>query len=312
MKRIKQMNIKLKIGMLILIAALVALPGASATPSFAAATGASCGTCHVNPAGGGTLTAVGQIFKQTGSLPTTAAPVLTTITVSPARASNLVGETQTFTAAGLDQNGGSISINPATFWTSSNTTVGTIDSATGVFTALEPGITTIIATNGTDGTVFGMASATVITQGDLGLTTITVSPSTASVAVNGTQTFTATALDQLGNIISAIFSWVSSNPTVGTIDSTGKFTALSAGTTTITASNGSTSGSALVSVGTLPVGHNGTHEQEENEQQDEQEHTSTHEHNNTQEDASRQVHTGSHGHTNTQVRKGATDKNEKD
>ena len=311
MRKKKQMNIKLKIGMLLLIAALVALPGASATPGFVAATGASCGTCHVNPAGGGTLTAAGQIYLQTGSLPTTAAPGLTTITVSLARASNLAGETQTFTAAGLDQNGGSISIDPATFWSSSNTTVGTIDSATGVFTALEPGITTIIATNGTGGTVFGMASATVIAPGNLGLTTITVSPSTASLAVNGTQTFTATALDQLGNIISAIFSWASSNPAVGTIDSTGKFTALSAGTTTITAANGTVSGSATVSVGTVPAGHNGTHEQEENEQ-DEQE--STHEH--TQEDTSR--HTSSHEHTNTHdntrthVQKGAASKNEED
>jgi hypothetical protein len=310
MKNKKRMNIKLKIGMLLLIVALVVVPGASATPGFAAATGASCGTCHVNPAGGGTLTAVGQIYKQTGSL-TMTAPVLTTITVSPATASKLVGGTQAFTAAGFDQNGGSISISPATVWSSTNTTVGTIDSATGVFTALEPGITTIIATNGTDGTVLGMASATVITQGDLGLTTITVSPSTASVAVNGTQTFTATALDQLDNIISAIFSWVSSNPAVGTIDATGKFTALSAGTTTITATNGTISGSASVSVGTVPAGHKGTHEQEENEEQDEQEHTSTHEHN-THEDTNRHVHTNSNEHIKTHEQKGATGKNEDD
>ncbi|MCZ7380983.1 MAG: Ig-like domain-containing protein [Candidatus Methanoperedens sp.] len=214
MKNKKRMNIKLKIGMLLLIAALVALPGASATPGFAAATGASCGTCHVNPAGGGTLTAVGQIYKQTGSISTATLP------------------------------------------------------------------------------------------------TIEVSPSTASLAVNDTQTFTV--LDKLGNIISTIFSWVSSNPAVGTIDTTGKFTALSAGTTTITATNDTTSGSAIVSVGTVPAGTHEQEEQEVNEQLDEQEHNSTHEHVNTQEDSNRQVHTSSHGHTNTQVRKGATDKNEKD
>ncbi|MCZ7402508.1 MAG: Ig-like domain-containing protein [Candidatus Methanoperedens sp.] len=331
MKKIKQMNTKLKIGMLLLIVALVIVPGASAVSSYVTplntlyGPGLSCGTCHVNPAGGGSRNAYGSAFSTAmkGGLTVTQAltsigspsgvttptststPVLKTITVSPVRASKLVGATQTFTAAGSDQNGGSILISPATVWSSTNTTVGTIDSS-GMFTALEPGITTIIATNGTDGTVIGMASATVIAPGDLGVTTIKVSPSTRSLAVNGTQIFTATAFDQLGNVIAAIFSWVSNNPAVGTIDSTGKFTALSAGTTTISAANGTTIGSAIVSVGTAPVGHNGTHEQEENEQQDEQEHTSRQAHNNTKE------HTDIHKHINTQRHTETTGKNEND
>ncbi len=269
-------------------------------------------------------------------------PVLTTITVSPTTASKVVGGTQTFTAAGFDQNGGSISISPAAVWISSNTTVGTINSTTGVFTALEAGITTIIASNGTDGTVLGMASATVTAPGTSALTTIKVSPPKKSLKVNGTQTFTATAFDQLGNIISAIFTWVSSNPTVGTVDSTGKFTALSAGTTTITASNGTINGSAIVSV---RAPHNNTHEleeededeqhhvqedeqedeQEDNEQHHVQEHNNTHEHNNTIEHTNTVehtnnkidhtntiVHTNTVVHTNTQVNKGTTNKNKKD
>ncbi|MCZ7383232.1 MAG: Ig-like domain-containing protein [Candidatus Methanoperedens sp.] len=301
----------------------------------------SAGVFTALEAGTTTITATngtGGTVSGTASVTVTLTPVLTTITVSPSTTSKVVGGTQTFTAAGFDQNGGSISIGPAAVWSSSNTTVGIINSTTGVFTALEAGITTIIASNGTDGTVLGMASATVTAPGTSALTTIKVSPPKKSLKVNGTQTFTATAFDQLGNIISAIFTWVSSNPTVGTIDASGKFTALSAGTTTITASNGTINGSAIVSV---RAPHNNTHEleeededeqhhvqedeQEENEQQHEQEHNNTHEHNNTIEHTNTVehtnnkidhtntiVHTNTVVHTNTQVNKGTTNKNKKD
>jgi hypothetical protein len=40
---------------------------ANATPAFAAATGKSCGQCHVNPAGGGKLKPFGEKFKENGN-----------------------------------------------------------------------------------------------------------------------------------------------------------------------------------------------------------------------------------------------------
>ena len=202
------------------------------------------------------------------------APVLTTITVSPSTSSKLVGGTQTFTAAGQDQNGASITISPAVVWSSSDPAVGTIDSA-GVFTALAAGTTTITATNGIGGTVSGTASVTVTAPVTPVLTTITVSPSTASLTVNGTQTFTATALDQLGHAIPSTFTWVSSNTTVGTIDASGKFTALSAGTTTITAANGIISGSAAVSVSASSAGHNDRHQHNHRHEHTDSEHANT-------------------------------------
>ncbi len=43
--------------------AVVLLPASAlALPAYASATGQPCSTCHVNPAGGGTLTAKGQAF----------------------------------------------------------------------------------------------------------------------------------------------------------------------------------------------------------------------------------------------------------
>jgi len=66
---------------------------------------------------------------------------------------------------------------------------------------------------------------------------ISVSPSSPSIAVGATQQFSATALDSAGNIIAGVtFTWTSSNTTVATISGTGLATAVSVGTTQITAS----------------------------------------------------------------------------
>ncbi len=81
------------------------------------------------------------------------------------------------------------------------------------------------------------------------LTTIEVSPATASVAVNATKQFNATALDQNGAEMSGVsFAWTSSNETVGTVNQTGYFTALAAGATTVTASAENASGTATINV----------------------------------------------------------------
>src|SRR5512142_74064 len=67
---LKKENEKVKLKLMVMLATvsaiLVALFTASATfalPSYATATGQPCSTCHVNPAGGGTLTATGQAFQ---------------------------------------------------------------------------------------------------------------------------------------------------------------------------------------------------------------------------------------------------------
>jgi len=101
------------------------------------------------------------------------------------------------------------------------------------------------------------------------LTTITVSPETAEVAVNGTRTFTATAYDQDGNpMADVVITWTSSNETVGTVSpasvttgSDGKatttFTALKAGTTMVNATNGTIVGTAEVNVTPVINGYKG-------------------------------------------------------
>jgi hypothetical protein len=69
------------------------------------------------------------------------------------------------------------------------------------------------------------------------ITMITVSPSTSTVAVNGTQQYTAVGKDSGGNTVNgATFTWTSSNPSVATVDNSGLATGKAAGTAMITAS----------------------------------------------------------------------------
>ena len=86
------------------------------------------------------------------------------------------------------------------------------------------------------------------------LTTITVSPASASVQTGGTRQFTATGLDQFGNPMSPqpTFTWSVSGG--GTISSSGLFTAGSTagGPFTVTAASGGVSGTASVTVTSVP------------------------------------------------------------
>lgn len=67
--------------------------------------------------------------------------------------------------------------------------------------------------------------------------TITIAPATATIAVNGTQQYTAVAKDASGNTVSGVtYTWTSSSPAVATINANGMATGVAAGTTTITAS----------------------------------------------------------------------------
>jgi hypothetical protein len=171
-------------------------------------------------------------------------PVLTTIRVSPTTASVQASGTQQFTATGYDQNGVALSSQPTFGWSvSGGGSIGT----SGLFTAgsTAGGPFTVTASSGS---VTGTASVTVTASPVL--TTITVSPSSASVQTNGTQQFAATGKDQFGKPMSPqpAFTWSVSGG--GSIGTSGLFTAGSTtgGPFTVTASSGSVTGTASVTV----------------------------------------------------------------
>ena len=100
---------------------------------------------------------------------------------------------------------------------------------------------------------FGLSTTSQVTvTTNQTLSSITVSPASATVAPGGSQQFSATARDQFGNplALQPAFSWSLSSTTQGTISPTGLFTASStaSGTVMVRASAGGFTGSVTVTI----------------------------------------------------------------
>ncbi|MGH9547520.1 MAG: Ig-like domain-containing protein, partial [Terriglobales bacterium] len=207
------------------------------------ATGVSAGTVHI------TATALG-ISSAPASLTVLPPPaVLTTIAVTPAAPSILTGGTQRFTAVGHDQSGNLMS-GVSFAWSSANQSVATVDN-TGLATGLSVGTAQITAS--AQGVSSNAVTLTINRPASV-LTSITVSPSSASLQTGSVQQFTAVGYDQYDNVmIGAVFTWTSSNMDVASVDGVnsegtteGVVTALAAGSSLITVC--ATGANATVSV----------------------------------------------------------------
>jgi hypothetical protein len=187
------------------------------------------------------ITAFATVIVTTGPL--------ATITVTPNPATLPINATQQFTAVGRDAFGNVVAITPV--W-SVAAGGGSINAATGLFTAgSTPGTytNTVVATSGS---LSGRATV-IVTTGPLA--TITVTPNPATLQVNTTQQFTAVGRDAAGNVVPITPVWSVTNGG-GTINSgSGLFTA--GGTAgsfpnTVRATSGSIFGTATVNVTTTP------------------------------------------------------------
>lgn len=82
------------------------------------------------------------------------------------------------------------------------------------------------------------------------LTSITVAPQSASVAINGTLQMTASGTNNDGTIASLKnLTWTTSAATIATVSTGGLVKGVSAGTATISATDGGVTGSSSVTVG---------------------------------------------------------------
>jgi hypothetical protein len=143
-------------------------------------------------------------------------PVLTYIMLTPDPVTLTVGGTQLFTATGYDQYDVPMGFTPV--WTA---TGGTIDPDTGEYAAgLTPGFFEVRATDPVSGII---GTATVEVRETPILTGVSITPDPATLAVGGTQQFTAACYDQYGAHMSCAPEWTA---TEGTIDPvTGEFIA---------------------------------------------------------------------------------------
>jgi parallel beta-helix repeat protein len=185
----------------------------------------------------GSVTATASAVTGSAAVNTVAGS-LTSIAVTPATASVVAGATQAFSAVGHDVYGNTV---PGVVFTWS-TNVGTMTGSTLTAQAVAGASGYVRATSGA---VFGDALVTIVPGP---LNHIDLTPASLSAPAGSQTQFSAIGRDILNNAIAGLtFTWTS---TIGTISSTGLFTAPAvAGTTgSVSASVGAITGSASVTV----------------------------------------------------------------
>jgi uncharacterized protein YjdB len=195
--------------------------------------------------GTATIRATSEGRTGTSTVTVTAPPPapVASVGVSPPTGELDVGGTLQLTATPRDAAGNPLSGRQVT-WTSSNTSVATVD-ANGRVTAVGPGTATISATS--EGQT-GTATITVRTPAPR-VATVTVTPANPQLLEGRTVQLTATARDASGNIISGrTVTWTSSNTNVATVNANGLVTGVRKGRTTITATVDGVAGSTVVEV----------------------------------------------------------------
>ena len=193
--------------------------------------------------GGGGGSSQNNSSGGTGLPPSSA--TLSSLQVSPGNASVAPAATQQFTAMGKYSDGSSRDLTGSVVWSSSDTTVASISSH-GMAAGVATGVVTITAASGSK----TASAALVVTGATAGLASIAVTPAAASQPVNTSQQYTATGTYQDGSTrdLTAIVAWASSAPAVAKVDSKGVVTGVAAGTSTISATLGTISGSTTVAV----------------------------------------------------------------
>ena len=212
----------------------------SGTPAKATITGAGLAT----GVAAGTSTITATLGSVSGSTVLTVTPAtLTSITVTPVNPSISKGGTQQFTATGTYSDSSTANITGQVTWTSGTPAKATITGA-GLATGVAAGTSTITATLGS------VSGSTVLTVTPATLTSITVTPANPSISKGGTQQFTATGTysDSSTANLTGQVTWTSGTPAKATITGAGLATGVAAGTSTITATLGSVSGSTVLTV----------------------------------------------------------------
>src|SRR5439155_182127 len=173
---------------------------------------------------------------------------VSSVTVSPASTTLQVGQTVQLTATPKDANGNPLTGRTVT-WSSSNPSVASVDGSGLVTGGGTAGSATITATSeGQSGT-----SSITVSSVPVPVSSVTVSPASASVAAGQTVQLTATPKDANGNPLSGrVVSWASSNTSAATVNGTGLVSGVAAGSATITATSEGQSGTASITVA-VPV-----------------------------------------------------------
>lgn len=182
---------------------------------------------------------------------TVSAAGLASIAISPQAPSIALGLSQQFVATGTYTDNTTRDITAVVTWTSSSTAVAVISNSlgsNGLATSAASGTATITAASAS------ISSYTTLTVTGTTLVSISVTPANASVAVGSVIQYVATGTysDNTTQDLTTSVAWTSSNPAVGNISnsagSQGFATGMSPGVATVSATSGSISGSAVLTV----------------------------------------------------------------
>ena len=178
---------------------------------------------------------------------------LVSIAINPQSPTIALGTTQQFTATGTYTDGSTQDLTTVVTWSSSSATVAIVSNAVGSYglaTSSGQGTATISATS------TSISASTTITVGQATLSSIGVTPPSISIALGYNEQFAAIATYSDGSTqdITPSATWISSIPTVAAVNSTGLAISMLVGSTTVSASSGSVTGSALLAVNSaVPV-----------------------------------------------------------
>ncbi len=174
-----------------------------------------------------------------GVLPDGGSVTLLSIGITPARPQIAAGTQQHLEATGAYSDGTTQDLSTQVTWASSSPAVATV-TGMGDVSGRTAGIAAISAT------LLGITGSVDLTVTAATLTTIAVTPASATIAAGTTQQFVATGLfsDSTTQDLSAQVRWASSNPVFATISTSGLASAVAAGTTSVSATLGPVTGSA--------------------------------------------------------------------
>ncbi|HEY6061084.1 MAG TPA: Ig-like domain-containing protein, partial [Gemmatimonadales bacterium] len=167
------------------------------------------------------------------------------VTVTPPVASVVVQGSVQLAATLRDANGKVLLARP-TAWTSDNGTIAAVD-AYGLVTAVRAGSATVTATSGA-----ASGTATVIVSPQVPVASVTVTPVSASLVVQGTVQLSVTLRDASGTVLAPRPTiWISHDEAVARVDANGLVTAVGPGSVAVTATSEGQTGIASIAVTVL-------------------------------------------------------------
>ena len=170
------------------------------------------------------------------------------MSVSPASSTLQIGATVQLSAVTRDASNNVLTGRVIT-WSSSNSAVSSVSSS-GLVTAIAAGSATITATSETK---TGTAAITVSAPPPAPVATVSVSPASSSPLIGATVQLSATLRDANNNVLTGrVVTWASANPSIASVNSTGLVSAIAAGSTTITATSETKTGTATENVQAPP------------------------------------------------------------